>query len=66
MMRELPVQDAKTEKEFLTNALAVWLKAHDKPVPSNGELSNQIFYYPSNQGSDVLTLDDESVSEDGA
>ncbi len=65
-MRELTVPDANTEKEFLTNALAVWLKAHDKPVPSNGELSDQIFYYPANQDNDVLTLEDESVSEDGA
>jgi len=65
-MRELTVPDANTEKEFLTNALEVWLKAHDKPVPSNRELIDQIFYYPANQNNDVLTLEDESVSEDGA
>ena len=65
-MSELAVPDADTEKDFLTNALAVWLKAHNKPVPSTRELNNQIYYYPADQGNDVLTLEDENVSEDGA
>jgi len=65
-MSELPVPDAETEKEFLINALVVWLKAHDRPVPSNEDLNSQIYYYPADQGNDVLTLEDENVSEDGA
>ena len=65
-MSELPVPDADTEKEFLINALAAWLKAHDRPVPSNGVLNSQIYYYPADQDNDVLTLEDENVSEDGA
>lgn len=65
-MRALQVPDANSEKEFLINALAVWLTTHGKPVPSNVDLTNQIFYYPTDQGNDVLTLEDERVSEDGA
>ena len=66
MIRQLTVPDANTEKDFLTNALAVWLRAHDKPVPSQDDLNHHISYHPETYENDMLTLEDENVSNDGA
>ena len=63
-LQELLVQDAETEKDFLINALTVWLKVHNKSVPNRRELRRQISYckYGAN---DDTTTEDESIYEDG-
>ena len=62
--RKLTVLDAETEKDFLINALQVWLQAHERPIPNHQELRSSIIYCPA-QDEDELTEEDESVSVDG-
>ena len=66
MIRQPTVPDANTEKDFLTNALVVWLRAHDKPVPSKDDLNDHISNHPVTQEKDMPTLEEENVSNDGA
>ena len=49
----LPVPDASTEKEFLVNALEVWLSMHGKNVPSLQKLSRSIIYSPPEDGDKI-------------
>ena len=53
----LPVPDASTEKDFLVNALGVWLSTHGKKVPPPQQLSRSIIYSPLEDGDKIIEED---------